>query len=76
MTGPNGSCLSRAEAPMPASAIFSTRDVLDAVQVLAKTQGLVARRQGIGSIWHSVRSPGPPLSGSSWWLGEGQLSLM
>lgn len=44
MTGPNGSCLSRAEAPMPASAIFSTRDVLDAVQVLAKTQGLVARR--------------------------------
>ncbi|MET3793207.1 hypothetical protein ABID37_003431 [Aquamicrobium terrae] len=29
---------------MPASAIFSTRDVLDVVQVLAKTQGLVARR--------------------------------
>jgi transmembrane sensor len=33
-----------ARPDVPVSAIFSTRDALDAVQALAKTQGLVARR--------------------------------
>lgn len=33
-----------ASPDVPVSAIFSTRDALDAVQALAKTQGLVARR--------------------------------